>query len=123
MNSMYVECYQRWSAVHTSRPRCEPSEHNRRQRPTLVASPSEKPLRLQIQQARLRRRLTQAELAQSMSVPLSVVADFETGKTVPDGRQLRMLQDRLGGQLLGCGVARQSEAMPDTGVASHFDAP
>ena len=98
---MYIECYQKWTAVPTSQPRSAPSERARLQRPPSIEPASEKPLRLQIQQARLRRRMTQAELAQSMSVPASVVADFEAGRAVPDGRVLKMLQDRLGGQLLG----------------------
>lgn len=105
-NDMYVECYQRWRPVLAPRSRAKrvaPESGGGGDAPhraTAAASCGEVPLRLRIQQARLRRRQTQAELAQAMNVTAATIAAFETGKYVPTKEQLAALQHHLGGQLL-----------------------
>ena len=102
---MYVMCHQNWARVlppYPTRARrnvaladddCDLPP------PPRVDSADDRALRLRIQQARLRRRQTQAELAQQMNLKESVVAAFEAGKEIPTSKQLLRLEQLLGGRL------------------------
>ena len=56
-------------------------------------------LKMQIQQARIKKKLTQKQLATSCNLPISTIKNYENGKVVPNGQILNKLKKVLGVKL------------------------
>lgn len=53
-------------------------------------------LSLQIQKARLNKKMTQKELAKKLNIPLNTIQNYENGKGVPKGPELQKIGNILG---------------------------
>jgi putative transcription factor len=56
-------------------------------------------MKMKLQKARLEKKMTQKELAQSIQVKQQIINDYETGKAIPDSGIINKLQRVLGQKL------------------------
>ena len=96
--------HQDWAEVQLKKTHTKQAKQGVSQRAenTDVKLVPSKDLKKAMMQARVDKKLTQQDLARNMNIPLSTIKNWESGKIVPNNKQIANLERKLGTKLPRC---------------------